>query len=54
MIRFVPLPFAILTSVPEVGAGSERVQKNIAYSDAGGDRMSLVRQLGSVTARRAR
>jgi hypothetical protein len=54
MIRLVPLLFAILTVVPAVGAGGEKVQKNIDYSDAGGDRMSLVRHLGSVTARPAR
>jgi arylformamidase len=41
MIRLVPLLFAILTVVPAPGAEGERVQKNIAYSDAGGDRTRL-------------
>jgi hypothetical protein len=41
MSRFVPLLFTFLTVVPAVGAGSERVQKNIAYPDAGGDRTRL-------------
>jgi arylformamidase len=41
MIRLVPLLFSILTVVPALGAEGERVQKNIAYSDAGGDRTRL-------------
>jgi arylformamidase len=41
MIRLVPFLFAILTVVPALDAKVERVQKNIAYSDAGGDRTRL-------------
>jgi arylformamidase len=41
MIRLVPFLFAILTVVPALGAEGERVQRNIAYSDAGGDRTRL-------------
>ena len=41
MIRFVPLLFAILTVVPTIAAEGDGDQKNIAYSDAGGDRTRL-------------
>jgi arylformamidase len=41
MIRFVAALFTALTFVPTLAAEGERVQKNIAYSDAGGDRTRL-------------
>jgi arylformamidase len=41
MIQLLPFMFAILTVVPALAAEGERVQKNIAYSDAGGDRTRL-------------
>ena len=41
MIRLVPSLFAILTVVPTLRAEGAKVQKNIAYSDAGGDRTRL-------------
>ena len=41
MIRFVLFLFAALAVVPTLAAEGGRVQKNIVYSDAGGDRTQL-------------
>ena len=41
MIRLLPLLFATLTAVPSLAADGERVQKDIAYSEAGGNRTRL-------------